>query len=49
MNSEKIKIHAIGIGSSFDKILIQNAGIQGKGSYHFVNNVSEVIQLLFNH
>jgi len=49
-NSEKFKIHAIGIGSSFDKILIQNAGIQGKGSYNFVNNVSEVnsiiIQLL---
>ena len=41
-NSEKFKIHAIGIGSSFDKKLIQNAGIQGKGSYHFVNNVSEV-------
>jgi hypothetical protein len=41
-NSEKFKIHAIGIGSSFDKKLIQNAGIQGKGSYHFVNKVSEV-------
>ena len=45
-NSEKFKIHAIGIGSSFDKILIQNAGIQGKGSYNFVNNVSEVNSII---
>ena len=41
-NSEKFKVHAIGIGSSFDKQLIQNAGMQGKGSYHFVSNVSDV-------
>ena len=46
MNSEKFKVHAIGIGSSFDKILIQNAGIQGKGSYHFVNKVSEVNSII---
>ena len=45
-NSEKFKIHAIGIGSSFDKILIQNAGIQGKGSYNFVNNVSEINSII---
>ena len=41
-NSDRFKVHAIGIGSSFDKQLIQNAGIQGKGSYHFVKNISEV-------
>ena len=41
-NSEKFKVHAIGIGSSFDKILIQNAGLQGKGSYQFVNNISDI-------
>ena len=46
INSEKFKVHAIGIGSSFDKILIQNAGIQGKGSYHFVNKVSEVNSII---
>ena len=40
--SEKFKVHAIGIGSSFDKQLIQNAGIQGRGTYHFVANVSDV-------
>ena len=41
-NSDKYKIHSIGIGSSFDKKLIQSAGLQGKGSYHFVNNISDV-------
>jgi hypothetical protein len=46
MNCEKFKVHAIGIGSSFDKKLIQNAGIQGKGSYHFVNNVSDVNSII---
>ena len=46
MNCEKFKIHAIGIGSSFDKKLIQNAGIQGKGSYHFVSNVSDVNSII---
>jgi hypothetical protein len=46
MNCEKFKVHAIGIGSSFDKKLIQNAGMQGKGSYHFVNNVSDVNSII---
>ena len=46
LNCEKFKVHAIGIGSSFDKKLIQNAGIQGKGSYHFVNNVSDVNSII---
>ena len=41
-NCEKFKIHAIGIGSSFDKKLIQNAGLQGKGTYYFVNNINDV-------
>ena len=44
--SDKFKIHAIGIGSSFDKQLIQNAGIQGKGTYHFVANVSDVNSII---
>ena len=46
MNSEKFKVHSIGIGSSFDKKLIQNAAIQGKGSYYFVNKVSEVNSII---
>ena len=45
-NSEKFKVHAIGIGSSFDKILIQNAGLQGKGSYQFVNNISDINSII---
>ena len=45
-NSEKFKIHAIGIGSSFDKLLIQNAGLQGRGTYHFVQNVSDVNSII---
>ena len=44
--SEKFKIHSIGIGSSFDKQLIQNAGIQGRGTYNFVTNVSDVNQVI---
>ena len=44
--SDKFKVHAIGIGSSFDKQLIQNAGIQGRGTYHFVQNVSDVNSII---
>ena len=45
-NCEKFKVHSIGIGDSFDKNLIEKAGIQGKGSYHFVyenNQINSVI------
>ena len=45
-HSDKFKVHAIGIGSSFDKQLIQNAGIQGRGTYHFVTNVSDVNSII---
>ena len=49
-NSEKFKVHSIGIGNDFDKNLIEKSGIQGKGSYHFVHNIEEInsviIQLL---
>ena len=44
--SDKFKVHAIGIGSFFDKQLIQNAGIQGRGTYHFVQNVSDVNSII---
>ena len=44
--NEKFKVHAIGIGSSFDKKLIQNAGIQGRGTYHFVTNISDVNSII---
>ena len=45
-HSDKFKVHAIGIGSSFDKQLIQNAGIQGRGTYNFVANVSDVNSII---
>ena len=45
-NSDKFKVHAIGIGSSFDKQLIQDAGTQGRGSYHFVSNISDVNSII---
>ena len=41
-NSEKFKVHSIGIGNDFDKNLIEKSGIQGKGSYHFVHNIEEI-------
>ena len=41
-NSEKFKVHSIGIGNYFDKNLIEKSGIQGKGSYHFVHNIEEI-------
>ena len=37
--SIKFKIHVIGVGDSYDKNLIKNAGIQGKDSYHFIENI----------
>ena len=46
INSDKFKVHAIGIGSSFDKILIRNAGIQGRGSYNFVTNISQINSII---
>ena len=46
INSDKFKVHAIGIGSSFDKILIRNAGIQGRGSYNFVSNISQINSII---
>ncbi len=41
-NSEKFKVHSIGIGDDFDKNLIEKSGIQGKGSYHFVHNIEQI-------
>ena len=41
-NSEKFKVHSIGIGNYFDKNLIEKAGIQGKGSYHFVKQIDQI-------
>ena len=41
-NSNKFRVHAIGIGSGFDKILIERSGKLGKGSSSFVRNINNV-------
>ena len=41
-NSNKFRIHAIGIGNSFDKILIERSGKLGKGSSVFVEDVEKI-------
>ena len=46
VNSDRFRIHAIGIGKDFDKILIERAGKIGNGTSSFVehiNNINEVI------
>ena len=41
-NSNKFRIHALGIGNDFDKILIERSGKLGKGSSSFVENVEKI-------
>ena len=45
-NSNKFTIHAFGIGNSFDKDLIKNAGIIGKGSYSFCKDISGLNKII---
>ena len=41
-NSNKFRIHALGIGNDFDKVLIERSGKLGKGSSSFVENVENI-------
>ena len=41
-NSNKFRIHALGIGNDFDKVLIEKSGKLGKGSFTFVENVKNI-------
>ena len=41
-NSNKFRIHAIGIGNDFDQVLIERSGKLGKGSSSFVENVEKI-------
>ena len=41
-NVNRFRIHSIGIGNDFDKILIERCGKLGKGSSNFVPNVEEI-------
>ena len=45
-NCNEFTIHAFGIGSYFDKDLIKNAGIIGKGSYSFCKEISGLNQVI---
>ena len=41
-NSNKFRIHSIGLGNDFDKILIEKCGKLGKGSSSFVEDVENL-------
>ena len=41
-NVSKFRVHSLGIGKSFDKILIERCGKLGKGSYSFVQDVQKI-------
>ena len=47
-NSNKFRIHAIGIGDSFDKILIERSGKLGKGSSNFVEDIEKINTVVIN-
>ena len=41
-NNDKFRVHSFGIGSYYDKKFIKKCGKLGKGSYNFVNDVSNI-------
>ena len=41
-NSGKFRIHSLGIGNNFDKVLIEQCGKLGKGSSSFVKEVEKI-------
>ena len=45
-NSDKYSIYSIGIGNDFDKDLIKNAGIIGKGNYNFCYNIEGLNEVI---
>ena len=47
-NSAKFRIHSLGIGKDFDKILIERCGKLGKGSSSFVENVEKINSVVIN-
>ena len=47
-NSTKFSVYSIGIGSAFDKGLIKNAGILGKGNYNFCYNINQLNETITN-
>ena len=47
-NSSEYCIYSIGIGNSFDKDLIKNSGILGKGGYNFCPNLESLNSIIIN-
>ena len=45
-NSHRFRIHSIGIGNEFDKILIERAGKLGNGSSSFVENINKINEVV---
>ena len=41
-NNDKFRVHSFGLGSYYDKKFIEKCGKLGKGSYNFVNDVSNI-------
>ncbi|MCQ2820677.1 MAG: VIT and VWA domain-containing protein, partial [archaeon] len=47
-NSQNFTVHSIGIGNDFDKELIENAGILGKGGFDFVQQIENLNKVIIN-
>ena len=47
-NSSKYYIYSIGIGNDYDKDLIKNAGIIGKGGYNFCKDLEQINKIIVN-
>ena len=47
-NSSKFRIHSIGIGNDFDKLLMERCGKLGKGTSSFVKDVKKINSVVIN-
>ena len=48
VNSNKFRVHAMGIGNDFDKVLIERSGKLGKGSSSFVEDVNKINEVVID-
>ena len=48
VNSNRFRIHAMGIGKDFDKVLIERSGKLGKGSSSFVEDVNKINEVVID-
>ena len=46
VNSDRFRIHAMGIGNDFDKILIERAGKLGNGTSSFVEHINKIKEVV---